>query len=88
MALNNGEKFPIPENVLVEVNYARDRNIRVVFMTCGIAGSGKSTLARNLEEEFGYVRLSVDKYIFEKYGVWKIGESFHDRGAFVEESNT
>ena len=77
MALNNGEKFPIPENVLAAVNYARDRNIRVVFMTCGIAGSGKSTLARNLEKEFGYVRLSVDKYIFEKYGVWKIGMSYN-----------
>jgi predicted kinase len=38
---------------------------------CGITGSGKSTYALQLVEQ-GYVRLSVDEYIWSRYGVFGV----------------
>lgn len=44
----------------------RIKDSRVVVL-CGISGSGKTTLAKKLERE-GYIRLSADGLIGEKYG--------------------
>jgi predicted kinase len=43
---------------------------RVVLM-CGLVGSGKTTYALGLEAR-GLVRLSVDEYIWRKYGIFGI----------------
>ena len=34
---------------------------------CGVAGSGKTTYAQRLEAE-GYVRLSIDEEIWQRFG--------------------
>ena len=39
----------------------------LVVMTCGVAGSGKTTLARRLEAQ-GFVRLSVDQEVWDRFG--------------------
>lgn len=39
----------------------------VVVLLCGLAGSGKTTYARELEAR-GYVRLSVDEEIWQRFG--------------------
>jgi predicted kinase len=39
---------------------------RVVLM-CGIAGAGKTTYAKELEAQ-GYVRLSIDEEVWERFG--------------------
>lgn len=42
-------------------------------MTCGIAGSGKSTLAKTiLRHRNDFTRLSVDKFIHEKHGLYGV----------------
>lgn len=39
-----------------------DKNQRsVIILLCGMTGSGKSTLAKRLENEFSFVRFSVDE---------------------------
>lgn len=43
-----------------------DRRPEVVLL-CGVAGSGKTTYSRALEAQ-GYVRLSVDEEIWERFG--------------------
>ncbi len=43
-----------------------DRRPEVVLL-CGVAGSGKTTYAQDLETQ-GYVRLSVDEEIWERFG--------------------
>jgi len=43
-----------------------DRRPEVVLL-CGVAGSGKTTYAKDLETH-GYVRLSVDEEIWERFG--------------------
>ncbi|KFY82119.1 hypothetical protein V500_10814 [Pseudogymnoascus sp. VKM F-4518 (FW-2643)] len=47
-------------------------NRRVVLMTCGISGwSGKSTLAKAVVTKFpSFIRLSIDGYIYDKYGAY------------------
>ncbi|GGS92853.1 hypothetical protein GCM10010156_58860 [Planobispora rosea] len=40
---------------------------RSVVLMCGIAGSGKTTYAQALERR-GYVRLSIDESIWERFG--------------------
>lgn len=39
----------------------------VVVLMCGVAGSGKTTYAQRLEAE-GYVRLSIDEEIWQRFG--------------------
>lgn len=41
-------------------------NARVVLM-CGVSGSGKTVLSRRIEQ-MGFVRLSADELIWERYG--------------------
>lgn len=43
---------------------------RVVLM-CGVAGSGKTTYAKRLETE-GYVRLSIDEAVWNRFGRYGI----------------
>jgi len=43
-----------------------DRGPEVVLM-CGLAGSGKTTYSKELETR-GYVRLSVDEEVWERFG--------------------
>ena len=38
---------------------------------CGLVGSGKTTYATTLAEQ-GWHRLSIDEYIFERYGVFGV----------------
>lgn len=38
----------------------------VVVLMCGVAGSGKTTYAQHLEAE-GYVRLSIDEEIWQRF---------------------
>jgi predicted kinase len=38
-----------------------------VVLTCGIAGAGKTTYATQLESR-GYVRLSIDEEVWERFG--------------------
>jgi len=45
---------------------ADDRRPEVVLM-CGVAGSGKTTHSKELETR-GYVRLSVDEEVWERFG--------------------
>ncbi|KFY42255.1 hypothetical protein V494_02502 [Pseudogymnoascus sp. VKM F-4513 (FW-928)] len=46
-------------------------NRRVVLMTCGVSGSGKSTLAKAVVAKFpSFIRLSIDGYIYDKYGAY------------------
>jgi predicted kinase len=45
----------------------RSRLPQVVLM-CGIAGAGKTTYAKQLEEQQGYVRLSIDEEIWRRFG--------------------
>lgn len=64
-------KTILPKEVKRVLNTASSLNQRTVLLTCGISGSGKSTLARNIVEQYpNFVTLSIDKYIFERYGVW------------------
>ena len=42
-----------------------------VYLMCGIAGSGKTTLACKLVEK-GFVRLSIDEYIWAQFGKYGI----------------
>ncbi|KAH8879323.1 P-loop containing nucleoside triphosphate hydrolase protein [Thozetella sp. PMI_491] len=49
---------------------------QVVVMTCGIAGSGKSTLSKAIVAEFpSYERLSIDGFLHEKYGIYRVDYS-------------
>lgn len=40
---------------------------RVVLM-CGVSGSGKTVLAKRLADRYGYVRLSPDHIVWDRYG--------------------
>jgi predicted kinase len=40
---------------------------RTVYLLCGFVGSGKTTYAQHLEKS-GVVRLSVDEWVYERYG--------------------
>ncbi len=60
-----------------------------VVMMCGVAGSGKTTFAKRLEQA-GYVRLSIDEYIwqrFGKYGVDYAQEQYAQCQALAESDN-
>ncbi|EAL66475.1 hypothetical protein DDB_G0281831 [Dictyostelium discoideum AX4] len=39
-----------------------------IIMMCGCCGSGKSTFSKKKEKEEGYIRLSIDEMVWEKYG--------------------
>jgi len=39
-----------------------------VVMMCGVSGAGKTTVARRLERQ-GYVRLSADHIVYDRYGL-------------------
>lgn len=39
----------------------------VVVLMCGVAGSGKTTYAQRLEAQ-GYLRLSIDEEIWQRFG--------------------
>lgn len=43
----------------------------VVVLTCGIAGSGKTTYAQHLQKQ-GYVRLSIDEEIWQRFGRYAV----------------
>lgn len=43
----------------------------LVVATCAVAGSGKTTFARRLEAE-GYVRLSVDQVVWQRFGAYGV----------------
>jgi predicted kinase len=63
--------LPIPESVNLVLQQAKAQNQRLVLLTCGISGSGKSSLALSIVEQYpNFVRLSIDKYIFENHGVY------------------
>jgi predicted kinase len=73
MASNPPLRLPlsIPESVNIALQHAEKRNQRLVLLTCGISGSGKSSLALSIVEQYpNFVRLSIDKYIFENHGVF------------------
>lgn len=36
-----------------------------LFILCGLPFAGKTTLAKELEKQFGWVRLSIDEVKFE-----------------------
>ncbi len=42
-----------------------------VVLMCGVAGSGKTTYAKGLEAN-GYVRLSVDEEIWQRFGAYGV----------------
>jgi predicted kinase len=42
-----------------------------VYLMCGIAGAGKTTLANKLVEK-GFIRLSIDEYIWAQFGKYNI----------------
>ncbi|KAH6722802.1 hypothetical protein BKA61DRAFT_663541 [Leptodontidium sp. MPI-SDFR-AT-0119] len=63
-------EYPIPPQVQSAIETLKGEGKRVVVMTCGIAGSGKSTLARSLEHTQQFTRLSIDKSILERHGVY------------------
>jgi predicted kinase len=44
-----------------------DPSLPEVVLLCGLAGSGKTTFSQRLEE-IGYVRLSIDEAIWERFG--------------------
>ncbi|KAJ5181570.1 hypothetical protein N7449_011717 [Penicillium cf. viridicatum] len=45
----------------------------VVLMTCGMAGSGKSSLSKwILSNHPSFKRLSIDSYIYTKYGLYSV----------------
>ena len=61
----------LPDEVERILDTSKAHNQRTVLLTCGISGSGKSSLARSIVEQYPtFVRLSIDKYIFERYGVF------------------
>lgn len=42
-----------------------------VYLMCGMAGAGKTTLANKLVEK-GFIRLSIDEYIWAQFGKYGI----------------
>lgn len=77
----------LPNAVGRAVSSAVERGQRTVVMTCGSSGSGKSTLAKSITAIFpSFIRLSIDRYIFEHHGVH--GKDFHpDKyGVYQEEA--
>ncbi|PMD62454.1 uncharacterized protein K444DRAFT_342246 [Hyaloscypha bicolor E] len=59
------------QSVNLVLQQAKAQNQRLVLLTCGISGSGKSSLALSIVEQYpNFVRLSIDKYIFENHGVY------------------
>ncbi|KAE9371613.1 P-loop containing nucleoside triphosphate hydrolase protein [Stipitochalara longipes BDJ] len=61
----------LPEGINSILSTSASLNQRTVLLTCGISGSGKSTLALNIVARYpNFVRLSIDRYIFERYGVF------------------
>jgi predicted kinase len=63
--------LPIPESVNLVLQQAKAQNQRLVLLTCGISGSGKSSLALSIVEQYpNFVRLSIDKHVFENHGVY------------------
>ena len=58
----------------------------IVVLICGIAGSGKTTCARELENA-GYVRLSIDEEVWERFGRYGVDYSlaqYDEHSAIVE----
>lgn len=43
-----------------------------VIMLCGLPGSGKTTYAKTLMEEGGYLKLSIDEAVYERYGRYNV----------------
>ncbi len=43
-----------------------DKDSQVILM-CGVSGSGKTYYSKKLQEK-GYIRLSLDEYIWDRYG--------------------
>ncbi|WP_295729980.1 ATP-binding protein [uncultured Muribaculum sp.] len=50
-----------------------------VLLMCGISGSGKTMLSQRLERQYGFVRISVDEMIWEKYGANFVELPFEER---------
>ncbi len=59
---------------------------RLVLM-CGISGSGKTVFARRLES-VGYVRLSVDELVWDKYGDGFASMPFSEQQPIFKSVNT
>jgi len=53
----------------------------VVILLCGMTGSGKSTLAKRLENEFLFVRFSIDEWMISLFGHDMSRKEFDDRMA-------
>ncbi|OJJ05311.1 hypothetical protein ASPVEDRAFT_44806 [Aspergillus versicolor CBS 583.65] len=70
----------MPETVLTEYSslsgfLSRTENDPrpVVAMTCGVAGSGKSTVSKWITSNHqSFKRLSIDAYIYTKYGLYGV----------------
>ncbi|KAK8922079.1 hypothetical protein H634G_00236 [Metarhizium anisopliae BRIP 53293] len=61
------------KQVLSHIQSSDNDDRQVVIMTCGISGAGKSTLSKDIVQRLpNLVRLSVDSYIYENYGLFKI----------------
>ena len=71
--------LPLPETVNLALQIAQSTNQRVVLLTCGVSGSGKSTLSQAILTQYpNSIRLSIDAFIFEKYGVF--GKGYKEEG--------
>ena len=66
----------------VRVSDVLNKNHRsVVILLCGMTGSGKSTLAKRLENEFLFVRFSIDEWMISLFGHDMSRKEFDDRMA-------
>jgi hypothetical protein len=70
------QNIALPSEVRTILDKVQSSNQRTVIMTCGISGSGKSALSRNILSSYpNFTRLSIDKIIFEKHGVYGVDYS-------------
>jgi predicted kinase len=61
----------LPEVVRAALETATSQNQRTVLLTCGSSGAGKSTFSRSITAQYpNFIRLSIDAYIFQDYGVY------------------
>ena len=63
MTLESGMSHPVQD--------ATASDPSLVVLMCGIAGAGKTTYAQKLEAQ-GYIRLSKDEEIWERFGRYGI----------------
>ncbi|CZR64574.1 related to ATP/GTP-binding protein [Phialocephala subalpina] len=66
-------RYPILEPLRLKLESSNNDGQRIALLTCGITGSGKSTLARSIFHNYpNFIRLSIDKHVFEHHGVYDI----------------